>query len=45
MEFTDDVWKKVKRLIDDINKRQAENASSIAKKQSQIDAAGYLKKC
>jgi RHS repeat-associated protein len=44
MEFTDAAWEEVKRLIENINSRQAQNAASIAKKQAQIDAGGLSEK-
>lgn len=44
MEFTEDAWKQVNRLIDDINKRQAKNAASIEEKQAQINAGGLSEK-
>ena len=39
-EFTDGSWAHVKRLINDIDERQAKNAGNIAQKQAQIDAGG-----
>ncbi len=44
MEFTEESWKQINRLIDDINKRQASNTNDIAKKQAQIDAGGLSDK-
>jgi|GEM_PF-2053997 RHS repeat-associated core domain len=43
-KFTDAAWKQVNRLIDEINRRQAKDASSIAEKQAQIDAGDLSKK-
>ncbi|BES61854.1 hypothetical protein [Dysgonomonas capnocytophagoides] len=43
-EFTEAAWKEVNRLLDDINKRQKNNATSIAEKQSKIDAGGLSEK-
>jgi len=44
MEFTEDAWKQVNKLIDEINKRQEKNTKDIAKKQAQIDAGGLSDK-
>ena len=44
MEFTEDAWERVKRLIDDINKRQAKNTASISEKQAQVNAGDLSEK-
>ncbi len=44
MEFTENAWEQVNRLIDDINKRQAKNAANIGEKQAQISAGGLSEK-
>jgi len=44
MDFKDDAWKQVNRLIADINSRQAKNTQDIAKKKAQIDAGGLSDK-
>ena len=40
MEFTDNAWEQVNRLIAYIDKQQAKNTESIEAKQSKIDAGG-----
>ena len=39
-EFTEDAWKYISHLIDNINKQQEDNAKNISRLQSQIDAGG-----
>jgi len=39
-EFTDDAWKWVNKLIDEVNSRQASHNAKIAEKQAKIDAGG-----
>ena len=40
MEFTDDAWKQVKRLIADIDARQARNNKTIAEKKARLEGGG-----
>ena len=44
MEFTDDAWKRVNKLIAEVNSRQASNNDKIADKQAELDRGGLSKR-